>query len=61
MKKVDLYGGGSMVPVCDECLKGNHNTHLPGKSNILGCNEVEKEGHTITQCCCGVGGDVFKG
>ena len=60
MKNVDLFGG-VMLPVCDECLKGNHNAHMPGKSHIFGCNEVEKKGHTITHCFCGVGGEFFKG
>ena len=33
MRLVDLFGNGCLVPVCDKCLKGDHNTNL-GHSHV---------------------------
>ena len=57
---------GVMVPVCDSCYRGNHNTSLtfsnftsnPQRSDCK-VTMVDSMGNAI-QCCCGINGEKLE-
>ncbi|MBI2046717.1 hypothetical protein HYT26_00945 [Candidatus Pacearchaeota archaeon] len=66
MKKVDLFGNGVMSAVCDSCFEGKHldpcgYDHREGFKDKDGLGDCKNTDGTSEQCCCGVGGHVFKG
>ena len=56
---------GVLVPVCDSCYNGHHNTRLwqshfcddPDRSD---CKEVGNLNGKVVQCCCGMGNEKLE-